>query len=34
MDAIENTDNQKVLIGGFQQTDKFVAKAIDYIKNK
>ena len=34
MDAIENTDNQKMLVGGFQQTDKFVAKASAYFKNK
>jgi len=34
MDAIENTDNQKILVGGFQQTDKFVAKASAYFKNK
>ena len=34
MEAIENTDNQKMLVGGFQQTDKFVAKASDHFKNK
>ncbi|HIG66279.1 MAG TPA: SDR family NAD(P)-dependent oxidoreductase [Porticoccaceae bacterium] len=34
MDAIENTDNQKMLVSGFQQTDKFVAKASAYFKNK
>ena len=34
MEAIENTDNQKMLVGGFQQTDKFVAKASGHFKNK
>ncbi|MDC0054275.1 SDR family NAD(P)-dependent oxidoreductase [Porticoccaceae bacterium nBUS_17] len=34
MEAIENTDNQKMLVGGFQQTDKFVAKASAHFKNK
>ena len=34
MEAIENTDNQKMLAGGFQQTDKFVAKASAHFKNK
>ena len=34
MDSIENTDDQKILVGGFQQTDKFVAKASAYFKNK
>ena len=34
MEAIENTDNQKMLGGGFQQTDKFVAKASAHFKNK
>jgi len=34
MKAIENTDNQKMLVGGFQQTDKFVAKASAHFKNK
>jgi len=33
MDAIESTDNQQMLIGGFQQTDKFVSKASAYLKN-
>jgi len=34
MEAIENTDNQRMLVGGFQQTDKFVAKASAHFKNK
>ena len=34
MEAIENTDNQRMLVGGFQQTDKFVAKANAHFKNK
>ena len=34
MEAIENTDNQRMLVGGFQQTDKFVAKASAHVKNK
>ena len=34
MEAIENTDNQRMLVGGFQQTDKFVAKASAQFKNK
>ena len=34
MEAIENTDKQRMLVGGFQQTDKFVAKANAHFKNK
>ena len=34
MEAIENIDNQRMLVGGFQQTDKFVAKASAHFKNK
>ena len=34
MEAIENTDNQRMLVGGFQQTDKFVAKASAHFNNK
>ena len=34
IDAIDNPEGEKVLLGGFQQTDKFVAKAVAYSTNK
>lgn len=33
MDAIHNTDSEKMLLAGFEQTNKFVEKAIAYIKS-
>ena len=34
MDAIHNTDGEKMLLAGFEQTNKFVEKAIAYIKSQ
>ena len=34
IDAIDNADGQEVLVGGFQQTNKFIAKAVDYLTAK
>jgi hypothetical protein len=31
IDAIENPQGQEILVGGFQQTNKFVAKAAAYL---
>ena len=33
IDAIDNSEGEQILVGGFQQTTKFVAKAVEYIKN-
>jgi len=33
MDAIHNTEGEKILTAGFEQTNKFVEKAIAYIKS-
>ena len=33
IDAIENPEGQQMLVGGFQQTNKFVAKAAAYLTN-
>ena len=33
MEAIENTDGEKILTAGFEQTNKFVEKAVAYIKS-
>ena len=33
IDAIDNSEGEQILVGGFQQTNKFVAKAVEYIKN-
>ena len=34
IDAIDNAAGQQVLVGGFQQTNKFIAKAVDYLAAK
>jgi NAD(P)-dependent dehydrogenase (short-subunit alcohol dehydrogenase family) len=34
MDDIDNPEGQAMLVGGFQQTNKFVAKAAAYLTNK
>ncbi|MBT5387265.1 MAG: SDR family NAD(P)-dependent oxidoreductase [Porticoccaceae bacterium] len=34
MAAIDNPEGQEMLVGGFQQTNKFVAKAAAYLANK
>jgi NAD(P)-dependent dehydrogenase (short-subunit alcohol dehydrogenase family) len=34
IEAIDNADDQQVLVGGFQQTNKFIAKAVDYLAAK
>ena len=34
IDAIENPEGQEILVGGFQQTHKFVAKAAEYLDKK
>lgn len=34
MDAIHNTEGEKMLMAGFEQTNKFVEKAIAYIKSQ
>jgi hypothetical protein len=34
IDAIDNPEGQEVLVGGFQQTNKFVAKAAAYMAEK
>jgi len=34
MDAIHNTDGEKILTAGFEQTNKFVEKAVAYIKSQ
>ncbi len=34
MDAIHNTQGEKMLLAGFEQTNKFVEKAIAYIKSQ
>ena len=34
IEAIDNADGQEVLVGGFQQTNKFIAKAVDYLADK
>ena len=31
IDAIDNPEGEQVLVGGFQQTNKFIAKAVDYL---
>lgn len=34
MDAIHNTDGEKMLMAGFEQTNKFVEKAVAFIKSQ
>jgi hypothetical protein len=34
MDDIDNPEGQAMLVGGFQQTNKFVAKAAAYLTSK
>ncbi len=34
MDAIHNTEGEKMLLAGFEQTNKFVEKAVAYIKSQ
>jgi hypothetical protein len=34
MDNIDNPEGQQMLVGGFQQTNKFVAKAAAYLADK
>jgi len=34
MDAIHNADGEKMLLAGFEQTNKFVEKAVAYIKSR
>jgi hypothetical protein len=34
IEAIENPEGQQMLVGGFQQTNKFVAKAAAYLTDK
>jgi hypothetical protein len=33
IDAIDNPEGEQILFGGFQQTNKFVAKAVEYFTN-
>jgi hypothetical protein len=34
IDAIDNPEGEQVLVGGFQQTNKFIAKAVEYFTKK
>jgi hypothetical protein len=34
MDAIDNPQGQQMLVGGFQQTNKFVEKAVAHLTAK